>query len=569
MGNTVSFDVGAAIPYMVEQVLLLLRQDAASLEWKRRLERSIRLATLTARSVQCIGMAQPVPLGLLYQPLTILVPHGKEFEAVTYHGLLHRVSAAAIFAGPGWGKTTLLHWMYLQLVASDDYLPLLLPLRWQNAVSDLSDLVEALEAGRRIPNKGQKHIVLLVDGYDEIPEHERRSVSAALNAFRSLEIGSFYLTCREYYDLIDLAIPHCKLAPFSSWDSLRFIAAFGKVYGTQIDANQVYRDLTTHGLSDFASHPLLLSLVCILQLGPDKHIPRRAMGLIRRAIDTLTFRWDHFRGIRREPSLRLDGEERVRCLMRVAFKLQKIQAPWAEVELAVREHLNLIQASDINPRILVEELAKWYGMLVATADDNWQFSHRAIHDFLAARHWVETGDFARQHVIEWNSRAAYATCLLPDATSRIIGMWLSGGSIAYAAFCECLYNNALFDAKTVAAAIAKSGGGGVNNSFLEEQSNGDVVARTNLDFYSLCSDELLKHLVGAARESETNGSEAVAAFALGTLQRRGKAVEPSLVSSRFRQLLEREKEQLIVLNGRSGGVYSGVYEYRLRDVVRL
>jgi hypothetical protein len=59
----------------------------------------------------------------------------------------------------------------------------------------------------------------------------------------------------------------------------------------------------------------MLALVCILKAGPMPSLPKNTVGLLRRAIDTLTFRWDESKGISREASVQLDGDERVRLLM--------------------------------------------------------------------------------------------------------------------------------------------------------------------------------------------------------------------------------------------------------------
>jgi hypothetical protein len=56
------------------------------------------------------------------------------------------------------------------------------------------------------------------------------------------------------------------------------------------------------------------------------------------------------------------------------------------------------------------------GVLVPAEYQRWQFVHRTIHDYLAARYWVESGEFSISPVRDWNTRASYAACLLPDAS---------------------------------------------------------------------------------------------------------------------------------------------------------
>jgi hypothetical protein len=69
----------------------------------------------------------------------------------------------------------------------------------------------------------------------------------------------------------------------------------------------------------------------------------------------------------------------------------------------------------IDPRQVLMETARFYGILVPS-DDGYEFVHRTIHDFLAAKHWVESGDFARETKYEWNARTGYAACFVSDCT---------------------------------------------------------------------------------------------------------------------------------------------------------
>src|ERR1035438_8526689 len=99
----------------------------------------------------------------------------------------------------------------------------------------LVELTEGLCQGRSLPKRG-KEIILLVDGYDEIAEDERKRVSQALLLFASSESGHFYLTCRTFYDVFELKAQQCELAPFSRSDAALFIAAFSNASGFEIPA---------------------------------------------------------------------------------------------------------------------------------------------------------------------------------------------------------------------------------------------------------------------------------------------------------------------------------------------
>jgi replication-associated recombination protein RarA len=109
-----------------------------------------------------------------------------------------------IYAGPGRGKSTLMNWLYVQLQRDSEYCPFLFILRTEDAVSDLKDFVEHVVSKRLRTAKGHRPL-LLVDGYDEVSEDERKVVSAALMEYRATGSGNFFLTCRTFYDVYDLS----------------------------------------------------------------------------------------------------------------------------------------------------------------------------------------------------------------------------------------------------------------------------------------------------------------------------------------------------------------------------
>ncbi len=373
MSDGPSIDLTTALPYLEQRILTLIDKDPASNEWKRSVERLTRLSAEQSSFVQCVGMPAPIPIAEIYQPTRLIRPEisGHEEEHVDFSQILHERSDAVIFAGPGRGKTTLLHWIYYKLALSSESVPILFTLRGPNACETLSAFVQMLERGRKATKSKRHRLILLVDGYDEVSEKKRKVVSEALLSFRSLKLGNFLLTCREYYDVYDLQALHCRLAPFSYRDSLGFIEAFSRLYRMSCSATSLLEELREHGFDDFAAHPLMLALVCVLKSGPDKEIPRRSIGLIRRAIDTLSFRWDQAKAVHRASKISLDGEERVRCLMRIAFYMPEPQAPWTIVSDALSAHLDLIHSNHIDKRQLVRELSQWYGILVPVDAHNW------------------------------------------------------------------------------------------------------------------------------------------------------------------------------------------------------
>lgn len=551
MGGEISIDLGSAIPYLSDRLLGLFHKDAASEEWKRQLTSLVRLSLERASWVQCVGMDKPIPIRRIYQPsrlarLALAASHKQEVwgrfgtpkqlpDTLQFRELVAQDIDAIVFAGPGRGKTTLLHSMYIELHQSSEYIPLLFTLRDPTGVETLEAFVDQLAVGRsprtskQSPELNAKlknaKLLLLVDGYDEISIGDRRRVSRALLLFHSLGFGHFFLTCRTFYDVFDLTVEYFGLLRFSHDDSLGFIEAFSAGYGTQLNAVTLLHELEEHGFQDFASHPLLLALVCILKSGPSPVLPRRAVGLIRRAIDTLTLRWDEAKGIYRDSKIQLDGEERVRCLMRIAYFMNKPEAPTEVVERYANEYLKLVQLRGLDTRAFLREMAQWYGLLIEGSHDTWQFVHRTIQDYLAARFWVEDGRFNPDEVTHWDTRGAYAACLCPDASRSIVRMLRYEKNVS--AFSECLYNAAPFNPERIAKEV-------LNRfirltCFTHARSKEGLVVSAGEDFFSLATPEFLHSLIRVGLKSGGPAGDVIASLAMAECWSRKLQIEPAMV----------------------------------------
>lgn len=406
---------------------------------------------------------------------------------------------------------------------SVDFIPFLFTLRDPDGVDILEAFVKQLTIGRIVKKGVTGHakrksarLLLLADGYDEVSVVDRGRVSRALRDFHTLGCGHFFLTCRTHYDVIDLNVDYFGLMPFKYADSRGLITAFANAYGVEIEPDALLRELEEHGFQDFASHPLLLVLVCILKSSPAPLLPRRAIGLIRRAIDTLTLRWDEAKGVYRTSRIPLDGEERVRCLMRIAYHMKRLEGRTEEVERYANDYLRLVQMRGFDARAFLREMSQWYGLLVESSNDHWQFVHRTIQDYLAARFWVEDGRFDPDKVGYWDVRAAYAACLSPDASRSISKMLRNAGDIS--AFCECLYNAAPFDPDRVAKEV-------LNRCirkqcFTYQKLNEGIAVNSGEDFFSYATPEFLCSLIRVGLNTGGPAGEMLAAYAMAECKSR-------------------------------------------------
>jgi hypothetical protein len=278
MSGDISIDLGSALSYLSDKFLGWIGKDAATtgaVAWFNELQRT---AHLEASTVLCMGMHTPVPINDIYQPTRLITGETLAFEKakggrapqpVDATEFLRMIASAVIKAGPGYGKTTFLHYVYISQLKHPNLLPILISLRKSSALPDLQTLIDIASTVHNKKWKENRRILLLVDGYDEISSGKQKVVSELLTKFEALTLGHFFLTCRAYYDVYDLKTRIVSIAPFNEADQLAFARSFLRLYGADLNAEAMIGELKARRMHEFLAHPLLLALVCIVKSNPD------------------------------------------------------------------------------------------------------------------------------------------------------------------------------------------------------------------------------------------------------------------------------------------------------------
>lgn len=534
--GAISVDIGNAIPYFVDRFLEVVGRDPSSESLRRWFTELQSVGFLHASTVHCVGLHTPMSLSEMYQPLRLQWQSTEAHEGgqqvslpnepIEDNSLLEPPANAVILAGPGRGKTTVLKFVFLRSFESKKSIPVIIFLRHPKAADNLETLVDTLD---RIPSvrRQQLPVLLLVDGYDEIARPARVQVSAALMRYMAMRRGKFLLTCRENYDIYDLPVPRASVLPFGEREQYNFVKNFCRAYTASLVPEAFISEMKLRGLDDFLEHPLLLGLACIVKAG---HVPlhsRSILGLIERAIDTLTFRWDEGKGVARESQVPLDGRDRIKLLMRVAFEF-KDGAGENEFLPTVRDQLKRLHCDNVDARSAMLEVAQFFGIFVPTGDSGmtgqtWTWAHKSIRDYLAAKYWIDANHFDARKVKEWDAAAAYAACLSIDATSALRSALAHSASLP--AVIEMLSNDAAFDSRSIARAIVRFLQ--INSSLYEHHELYDSVNATlSRDFISVGPTQFLINLVDVClrREKPLPEEEVCLAYALNELHVRGQCL---------------------------------------------
>lgn len=173
------------------------------------------------------------------------------------------------------------------------------------------------------------------------------------------------------------------------------------------------------------------------------------------------------------------------------------------------------------------------GGILVPAEDGYEFVHRTIHDFLAAKQWVESGDFAKEYNFEWDARTGYAACLVGDATAVLKKALESSQGLP--SIIEIIGNYAAFDYAIIAEAVVKYfyNFGTVVQYDRSEQSERiryygqRISGQLSSDFIRLANSDFLDAIVARCCEPNTTVSNLLVAYAVTELYARMLKLKPA------------------------------------------
>jgi hypothetical protein len=537
---SIDIDLGTTLPYLEDRIRALFGKDQASLEAAKWFKGLQITATTQSSVVHCVGMHRPISFDNIYQP-TRLVTKGAferpeatesysyqdakarsivlgkltEEHSITINDFLANGEDAVIYAGPGWGKTTFLHHIYRRSSRDANRLPVLITLRRHTALQDLERFVEAASKIQKQQHRAK--ILLLIDGYDELSVPERKRASDSILRYQALGLGNFYLTCRDYYQVFNVVAPEVRIDRFTKQDKLAFVSAFLSSFKPELDPIVVINDLESCGFEELLSHPLLLTLACIAKTSRSRIQARSAIKLLDRAVEVLCYLWDDKKGIDRDGDTPLDGKDRLKIIRKIAYIAQSPRISRQRAEGAAAKQLELLLFERTDPREVLLEIARFYGILVPS-DDGYEFVHRTLHDFLAAQYWVETGEFAKLANHEWNSRTAYAACLIEDATSILEEALSSDEGLPTVA--EILTNSPSLKTERVADAILKYFSAPDQVLHFDNSEPMRITGSLRTDFIRVASNRLLNSLVEYYSPSRSGVRDVIVGYCLVELYHR-------------------------------------------------
>lgn len=260
-------------------------------------------------------------------------------------------------------------------------------------------------------------VVLLLDGYDEIPTVELKN--AALSDIEHLATGltnsRLLLTSRSSdFHFVVPSAEVFEIAPLSSEQIQRFVLNW---LGDANKAADLYSKIVSSPFADTAVRPLTIAHLCAIY-ERIQDIPDKPKSVYRRVVNLLLEEWDAQRKIKRQSAYtKFEVDRKLEFLAHLAYELtatiKTLRFGSETLKLAYgricAEH-GLVKDDAAG---VVAEIESHSGLILTSGHGHFEFAHKSIQEFLTADYIVRlpSVEILGNHIQDLPNELAIATAL--------------------------------------------------------------------------------------------------------------------------------------------------------------
>jgi hypothetical protein len=350
-----------------------------------------------------------------YQTLTLIQSRTNEEVSVDYYPkyLVDEVRNILIVDTAGMGKTTLLKFLFLNCITQEAGIPVFVELRKLSkkqtllkfVLEQLSDIEGGLSKDLFFKLLASGDFVFFLDGYDEISENERPSVTSSIQQFMEKTLSNkFIMTSRDEAGLSSFSqFQRYTIRPLKKEEAFSLLKKYSGESDLSTKLIEKLRAPENRAIHEFLTNPLLTSL--LFKSFEFKHVvPLKKHIFYRQVYESLYETHDLTKeggAFQRAKRCGLDIDrfaKILRCLGAVTYKEEKVEFSKEEALNFIEKAKTLaIEHKSSNSDILYD-LTHTVPLLVP--DGNYiRWSHRSIQEYFAAQYISDSGPEKRAEIL--------------------------------------------------------------------------------------------------------------------------------------------------------------------------
>lgn len=269
--------------------------------------------------------------------------------------------------------------------------------------------------------------LLILDGYDEIENEYRYDIRQEITRLSRKSMNyKILMSSRHGEDFDGLeGFTFCEIKPLDK-DQIKLITQ-----KWSSDPAKFLKALYKRPYNEIGNRPLFLNFL-ILHFNKLSYLPAHSHDATRKIIRLLLEDWNKYQNVKRSSRYSdFFTDEKIDFLSRVAYKISfEVRAKQFKhshllkiyKEICERFKLNINEANDV-----VAEIESHTGIIQRIYDDNYEFSHLVIQEYLAAEYIVSQPFSDKTLELFWTSPAtmAVATCLSTESGKYFTDLFLN------------------------------------------------------------------------------------------------------------------------------------------------